>query len=39
MSIDNPTTPTPAVAQPEAPLRSVAWERETLEKLAFATLA
>jgi protease-4 len=39
MSIDNPTTPAPAMAQPEAPLRSVAWERETLEKLAFATLA
>ena len=39
MSIDNPTTPAPAMAQPEPPLRSVAWERETLEKLAFATLA
>ena len=39
MSIDNPTTSTPAMAQPEPPLRSVAWERETLEKLAFATLA
>ena len=37
MSIDNPTTPTPAMAQqeqPGQPLRSVAWERETLEKLA-----
>ena len=39
MSIDNPSTPAAAVAQPEPPLRSVAWERETLEKLAFATLA
>lgn len=28
-----------AAAQPETPLRSLAWERETLEKLAFATLA
>jgi protease-4 len=39
MSIDNQTTPAAAIAQPEPPLRSVAWERETLEKLAFATLA
>ena len=39
MSIDNQTTPAAAVTQPEPPLRSVAWERETLEKLAFATLA
>jgi protease-4 len=39
MSIDNQTTSASAMAQPEPPLRSVAWERETLEKLAFATLA
>jgi protease-4 len=39
MSIDNQTTSAAAMAQPEPPLRSVAWERETLEKLAFATLA
>jgi protease-4 len=39
MSIDNPTTSAAAISQPEPPLHSLAWERETLEKLAFATLA
>jgi protease-4 len=39
MSIDNQNNSASSVAQPEAPLRSPAWEREILEKLAFATLA
>jgi protease-4 len=39
MSIDTQNNSMSPPLQAEAPLRSVAWERETLEKLAFATLA
>jgi protease-4 len=39
MSMDNQNNSIASSTQAEAPLRSVAWERETLEKLAFATLA
>lgn len=39
MSMDNQNNSIASSTQGEAPLRSVAWERETLEKLAFATLA
>ena len=39
MSMDNQNNSIASSPQAEAPLRSVAWERETLEKLAFATLA
>lgn len=39
MSMDNQNNSITSSPQAEAPLRSVAWERETLEKLAFATLA
>lgn len=39
MSIENQSPPMAASVPAEPPLRSVAWERETLEKLAFATLA
>jgi protease-4 len=39
MSMDNQNNSIASSTPPEAPLRSVAWERETLEKLAFATLA
>jgi protease-4 len=37
--MDNQNNSIASPTQAEAPLRSVAWERETLEKLAFATLA
>ena len=39
MSMDNQNNSIASTTQGEAPLRSIAWERETLEKLAFATLA
>lgn len=39
MSMDNQNNSIASATSSEAPLRSVAWERETLEKLAFATLA